>query len=160
MNGVRDKLNEWLDTNPEGWLTESDQSIAQQAGVAAGSVARHLHMLVAKRENIMPSEARKQRQEARPISRRTTVDLNKVRRIIAENPDAPPCDLAFIADCPESTIERLLKAMNPEGEDSPEEDTDVVRDIKAEIVEVRSNLDNVKTQIEGLLGRLDELSND
>lgn len=159
MNRVRDKLERWLETNPEGWLTESDQSIAEQAKVAAGSVARHLHMIVAKHEGIMPSEARKRRQEARPTSRRTKVDLDKIRKIIIENPDAPDCDLAFIADCPERTIERLRKAMNQGSEDSPEEDTDAVRDIKAGITEVRSNLDDVKTQIEGLMERLDELSN-
>ena len=160
MNGVRDKLEKWLEDNPEGWLTESDQTIAEQAKVAAGSVARHLHMLVAKREGIMPSEARERRQEARPISRRTKMDLNKIREVIEANPEMPACDLAYLAGCPEKTIERLLEAMNQESEESPEDNTDIVRDIKAEITEVRSGLDNVKTEIEELLARLDNLSND
>ena len=121
MNGVRDKLDKWLENNPEGWLTESDQSIAQQAEVAAGSVARHLHMLVAKREGIMPSEARKRRQESRPISRRTKTDLNQIRKVIEDNPGIPVCDLAYLADCPERTIERLLKGMDQESEENPED---------------------------------------
>ena len=158
MNGVRDKLDQWLENNPEGWLTESDQSIAQQAEVAAGSVARHLHMLVAKREKIMPSEAQKRRREARPIARRTKMDLSAIQKIIEANPGAPACDLAYLADCPERTIERLLKAMNQESEDAPEEGTNLVGDIKAEITKVRSDLDKVKTHIEELLTRLDELS--
>lgn len=160
MNGVRDKLNEWLENNPDGWLTESEQSIAQQAKIAAGSVARHLYILVAKREGIMPSEARRQRQEARPVARRTKVDMNEIRKIIAENPDAPVCDLAYLANCPERTIERVLKTMDPESEESPEDSTDIVQDIKAEVTEVRSGLDNVKTEIEELLTRLDELLKD
>ena len=160
MNGVRDKLSKWLENNPEGWLTESDQAIAEKAGVAAGSVARHLYMIVAKREGIMPSEARTRRQESRPISRRTKTDLNQIRKVIEANPDTPVCDLAFLADCPESTIERLLKSMNQESEDNPESDTDIVQDIKADITEVRSDLDKVKTEIESLMTRLDELSKD
>ena len=160
MNGVRDKLDKWLEDNPEGWLTESDQSIAEQAKVAAGSVARHLHMIVAKREGIMPSEARKRRQEARPTSRRTKVDLDEIRKVIEANPDTPVCDLAYLADCPERTVERLLKTMGQESEESPEDNTDIVQDIKVEITEVRAGLDNIKTELESLLARLDELSKD
>lgn len=160
MSRVRDRMEKWLEDNPEGWLTESDQSIAEQAKVAAGSVARHLHMIVAKREGIMPSEARKRRQEARPTSRRTKVDLDEIRKVIKANPNTPICDLAYLADCPERTIERLLKAMNQESEDDPEGNTDIVQDIKAQITEVRSDLDNVKTEIESLLTRLDGLLKD
>ena len=149
-----------MEGNPEGWLTESDQSIAEQAQVAAGSVARHLYMIVAKREGIMPSAAQKRRQEERPTSRRTKVDLNEIRKIIEANPGVLACDLAFMADCPERTVERLLKAMNSESEENAEDNTDIVQDIKAEITEVRAGLDNVKIEIEGLLTRLDELSKD
>jgi hypothetical protein len=65
-----------------------------------------------------------------------------------------------MADCPERTVERLLKAMNSESEENAEDNTDIVQDIKAEITEVRAGLDNVKIEIEGLLTRLDELSKD
>ncbi len=160
MNSVKEKLEKWLKENPEGWLTESDQSISDQAGVSTGSVSRHLHMVVAKRNGVMPSEVRKQRQETRPISRRTKVDLNKIREIIAANPDMPVCDLAFMADCSEATIERLLKAIGHGTDESQEDDDDDDQNSNSKIISIRSDLENIKVGMETVLTRLDELLND
>ena len=154
---VRDKLAQWLEDNPDGWLTESDQSISKQAGVSSGSVARHLHMLVAKQNRIMPSEVIRRRQETRPFSGRTKVDVNEIRKIIEENPDTPVCDLAFMADCSEAIIDRILKAINPENKEIQEDNEVRNGDFNSGITEIRSELNNVKTQIETLLTRLDEL---
>lgn len=152
MNSVKEKLEKWLEENPEGWLTESDQSISDQAGVSAGSVGRHLHMVVAKLNGMMPSEVKKRRQETRPFSGRTKVDLNNIRKIIEENPDTPAIDIAFMADCSEQTVVRLLEAINPK-----DDVKDSMDDSNSEIATIRSDMENVKSQIDDILTRLDEL---
>lgn len=157
---VKDKLAQWLENNPDGWLFESDQSIAKQAGVSPGSVARHLSMLVAKKDGIMPSEVRKRRQDTRPFSGRTKVDLNNIRKIIEENPNTPTIDLAFMADCSEQTIERLLEAINPENDEIQRDNGDGTGDFNSEITAIRSDLENIKMEIETVLTRLDGLSDD
>ena len=103
----------------------------------------------------MPSEVKKQRLETRPFSGRTKVDLNNIRKIIEENPDTPPIDLAFMADCSEQTVVRLLEASNPKDEEIHREDEDSADD--SEIATIRSDMENVKSQIDDILTRLDEL---
>lgn len=141
MKGARERLVEWLEENPDSWLTESFQSIARQTEMSPASVDRHLPEIVADREGILPSEVVKRRQEeGRGTSRRPRADRGKIRQIIAENPNAPVRDLAYLAKCHPRVIERELKTRELSGNDS----------------EIRE----IQTQITRLQKRLAELSSD
>ena len=144
MSGVKYKLAKWLKDNPDSWLTDSYKSIAQQTGVSAGSVERHLRHLVADLEGILPSEVLKRRQEvggARP--QRTKVDRDKIRKIIADNPDTPVWDLAYFAKCSERTIERELKAIESEGKGNSKDNSEEISEIKDQMAQLQARLNEL-----------------
>ena len=117
---VRQRLAAWLADNPDAWLTETYESIAKQVNMAPGSVNRHLLELVADRENILPSEVKKRRQEAGHVhQRRTKTDPDKIRKVIKDNPGADPRDWAYLVGCHPTIIERFLKE-NPIGSENGE----------------------------------------
>lgn len=135
MKGTRERLVEWLEENPDGWLTESFQSIARQTEMSPASVDRHLPELVADREGILPSEVVKRRQEeGSGASRKPKADREKIRQIIAENPNAPVRDLAYLAKCHPRVIERELKARELSGNE------DEICEIETEITRLQKRL--------------------
>lgn len=143
---VRQRLAKWLEANPEAWLTESYETIANQTNMSAGSVNRHLLELVAERENILPSDVKEKRQEAGHVhQRRTKTDPDKIRKVIEDYPDADIRDWAYLVGCHPTSIERFLKD-NPIGDENGEViDEDPINAINDRI-----------EQIEGLLGELKE----
>ncbi len=92
----------------------------------------------------MPSEVQELRQKAGAIpSRRPKADTNKIRQVIAANPNAPVRDLAFLADCSPGVIERVLKEIERESEEKQENDTDEIREIKAQMDQLQVRLDQL-----------------
>lgn len=135
MKGVRERLAEWLEDNPDGWLTESYQSIARQMEMSPASVDRHLPELVADREGILPSEVVKRRQEeGSGASRRPKADREAIRQIIADNPGAPVRDLAYLAKCHWKVIEQELKASQTNG------NAKEIREIETQIARLQKRL--------------------
>ena len=117
---VRGTLAQWLDTNPNAWLTESYVSIARQTGMSAGSVNRHLLEIIAEREGILPSDVKKKRQEAGHVhQRRSKTDPDKIREVIKDNPGAAVRDWAYLVGCHPTVIEKFLKE-NPIGTENDE----------------------------------------
>ena len=143
---VRQKLAQWLNANPDAWLTESFQSIAKETGMSAGSVNRHLLEIIADHENILPSEVKKRRQEAGYVhQRRKKTDPDKIRKVIEENPDADIRDWAYLVGCHPTAIERFLK-----------EDSIDSKSGKAINEDPRDGINNRIGQIEKLLAELKE----
>lgn len=141
---VRQRLAAWLEANPDAWLTETYESIAKQTDMSAGSVNRHLLELVADRENILPSDVKKRRQEAGHVhQRRTKTDPDKIRKVIKDNPGADPRDWAYLVGCHPTVIERFLKE-NPIGSENDE----AINEDPVDAINDRIG------QIEGLLGEL------
>ena len=132
MNAIREKLADWLESNPDGWLKQSFQAIGEEAGVSATSVDRYLPELIADREKILPSEVMRQRQKAGlSPSGRSKIDLNKVREVIKNNPDTPVRDLAYFAKCSPKKIQEVLKEMDQE--DLSKENGNEISEIDAEM---------------------------
>ena len=146
MSSVKETLVKWLEDNPEGWKN-TDAFIHKETGVSTGSVNRYVPEIIAKRDGIMPSKVQELRRTEGNISaRRPKADADKIRQIIADNPNALVRDLAFLADCSHGAIERVLKEIEQESEEKQEGDTDKIREIK--------------TQMEQLQERLNQLSKD
>lgn len=76
-------------------------------------------------------------------SRRPKADANKIRQIIAANPNAPVRDLAFLADCSHGAIERVRKEIEQESEKKREGDTDEIREIKAQMEQLQARLNQL-----------------
>ncbi|MDE0482601.1 MAG: hypothetical protein OXI67_08500 [Candidatus Poribacteria bacterium] len=132
MRKTKKKVVEWLETNPEKWLTQSFKSISDEAGVSVSSIDRYLPELIAERDGILPSQVIQKRREAgMGHPRGFRIDLQKVRKVIEDNPDASIRDLVYMANCSQNTIRRVLKKIEEENQN-----TDVntkISDIDAEI---------------------------
>ena len=74
MNSPEQKLAEWLRDNPEGYYTLPMAQIAKDAGVGLGAANRILPVLIAKRDNVLPSAVK----ERRFITTQRRIDRNKL----------------------------------------------------------------------------------
>ena len=145
---VRQRLDAWLEANPEAWLTESYKSIANQTDMSAGSVNRHLLEIIADRENILPSEVKKRRQEAGHVhQRRKKTDPDKIRKVIEENPDADVRDWAYLVGCHPTAIERFLKDNSIGSENGEAISEDPIEAINDRIGQIEELLAELKEQL-------------
>jgi hypothetical protein len=119
MNDAKTRLARWLENNPDSWLKQSYVSIAKESGVSATSVDRYLPELIADRDEIMPSEVLRQREEAglsHPGG--VKVDRAKIRQIIKENPNTHIRDIAYLAKCHPRIARKVREEMEEELEES------------------------------------------
>ena len=73
----------------------------------------------------------------------TCADTNKIRQIIADNPDAPVRDLAFLADCSDGAIKRVLKEIEQESKEKGADNTDEISEIKAQMEQLQARLNQL-----------------
>ncbi len=143
MLSTKEKVAEWLENNPDGWLTQSFEAIRKEIGISAASVDRYLPELIAEREGLLPSQVMQKRQEAGiTFPRKSKIDLQKVREVIENNPDAPVRDLVYLAKCSPNTIKKVRKAIEEENQSTDSE----------------SESNNKEAEIEELKARIAELS--
>ncbi len=136
---AKEKVTEWLENNPDGWLTKSFSSIGKEIGVSAASVDRYLPELVADRDNILPSEVMQKRQESGyTYQRKPKIDIEKVREIIKNNPDAPIRDLVYLAKCSTRVIKRVQKEIEEENQSANSDNE--VNDNEAEIEQLKARI--------------------
>ena len=115
MNDARSKLARWLEDNPDSWLTQSYVSIGKEADVSPTSVDRYLPELIADRDEIMPSDVLRQREEAGlSYPGRSKTDQAKIRQVIEENPGAHIRDIAYWAKCHPRAAKKVLEEIEQE----------------------------------------------
>lgn len=61
---VSEKLQKWIDENPNGHLEKSCKKIGVEINASEMSVSRHINNLVAARDNRLPSEVAAERKAA------------------------------------------------------------------------------------------------
>ena len=64
MSAVRQKIEKWVDENPDGHLKKSYDQIANEAGVSYTSAYRYLLEIIADRDGCLPSDVMKAREDA------------------------------------------------------------------------------------------------
>lgn len=146
MHNARDKIAAWLENNQDKWLTQSFQSISKEIGVSASSVDRYLPELIADRDDILPSQVLKMREEAGFTSpRKSKADLNMVREVIKKYPDAPVRDIAYLAKCTPKVVQKVQKEIEQENQntDNDREISDIDAEIE-KLKEQRSKLSRSK----------------
>lgn len=145
MNEAKARLADWLEDNPDDWLTQSYTSIAKKSGVSATSVDRYLPELIADRDGIVPSEVLRQREKAGLSSpKRAKVDRAKIRQIIEENPDAHIRDIAYWAKCHPRIAKKVREEIDQEkleeGQSASNED-EVRRDTQTEMAKLEAEFE-------------------
>ena len=143
MNEAKARLVRWLADNPDSWLTQSYLSIAKESGVSATSVDRYLPELIADRDEIMPSEVLRRREEA-GLSRPgvVKVDRDKIRQAIKENPDTHIRDIAYLVKCHPRIVKKVREEMEKELEESQSAgNASEINDTATEIAELQARLD-------------------
>ena len=102
----KQRLKEWVDANPSGWLIHSFAEIAEQAQVAKGSVYHYLPTLIADRDGILASEVMAKRKEAGLAS---SERIDKVKIYEMHDEGVLPRDIAQKLKCNPSTVYRALR---------------------------------------------------
>ena len=97
------KLELWLQENPDDYFTKSLNKIADEIGIPFSAVQRNLHIMIAEREGMLPSEVKKGRQHQRggSIDRKQVVELRGAGKSID--------DIAFMLGCGTENIRRILR---------------------------------------------------
>jgi len=139
MQSPKEKISEWLENNPDGWLTQSFTSISKELdGVSSTSVDRYLPELVADRDGILPSQVMQKRREAGFIfPGKSNIDIQKIREIIENNPDAPTRDLVYLAKCSPNTIQKVRKAIEQENQSTDSEGESSSKDVEINQLKAR-----------------------
>ena len=116
---AREKLEDWVEKNPDGYKKRSQKQIANEAGVSQGSVSYNLKQIIAKRDGILPSEvtARREKQGFRQSPKQLTPeDVAEIHRLYYEK-GYSSADIAHILNCHEVTVRKYIKAHEKEHEE-------------------------------------------
>ena len=107
---TKERLQVWLEKNPTGYLDKSYREIAAEVGISSASVGRNLKMLIADRDNILPSEVQKLRdahgKKQTPL-RVSNEEIEKIREYHAQ--DVPVSDICYQLNLHESTVRKYIK---------------------------------------------------
>jgi len=117
MPQARQKVEEWVNQNPDGYLKHSLYEIAKRIGVSVPSVDRHLMEIIAARDECLPSEVIERRRQAgfrRSPKKMVESDVNDIRRYHDEGLEIR--DIVFITGYSIQTVRKHIKLYQSEKE--------------------------------------------
>ena len=108
---VREKLQAWVERNPDGYLKLTFKQIAKETGVSEGSVNGHLTKIIATRDGILPSEVTARRVAAG--LRQSPLELSsekvqEIRKLHNQNKHNVT-DISYITKCCEATVRKYIQ---------------------------------------------------
>ena len=103
MNQPEQKLSNWPKNNPDGYYYRPMPEIAEEAGVELGTANRILPVLIARQENVMPSEIKKRRLQ------NTQKRIDRTRLWELHQKGVPVTDIAFILGCNEGSVRDIIR---------------------------------------------------
>ena len=115
---TREKLEDWVEKNPDGYLKQSFKQIGKEAGVSQGSVSYNLTQIIAKRDGILPSEVTAKREKhgfRQSPKQLPPEDVAEIHRLHHEE-GYSSADIAHILNCHEVTVRKYIKAHEKEHE--------------------------------------------
>ncbi len=107
MNGHERKLQNWLEKHPEGYYNLPMKDIAEAANTTISAAHRILPKLIAKRDNMLPSEV-KQKRFANTQGR---IDREKLWSMHQSGMSV--ADIAFLLDCNEGSVREIIRKEQP-----------------------------------------------
>ena len=109
MQKPREKLEIWLNNNPQGYLDRTLADIAAEAGTSITSVQRYLYKLIAERDNVLPSDVKKQREAKGFITSPLALSDETVQEIYDYSKKGFGVeDIAFVLGINENTVRKYL----------------------------------------------------
>ena len=112
---AREKLEKWVEENPDGYLEKSFERIAKEIGISASTVAKQLLKIIAKRDGILPSQVRFKRREAgfkRKSAGDTLLSDEQIAKIMELwNLKYDLDDIVYIVKIDRQTVEKYLSAI-------------------------------------------------
>ena len=107
---AKEKLMEWVEKNPDGYLKKSYEDIGKEIGIAPISVWRHLPSLIADRDGMLPSQVMEQRKEqGLEFGKKHTLKPEKIEKIYELSKSLDAKDIAYTLDIDMRTVEKYLK---------------------------------------------------
>ena len=108
---VREKLQAWVERNPDGYLKLTFKQIAKETGVSEGSVNGHLTKIIAERDGIFPSEVTAKRVAAGFRQSPLELPPEKVREIhkLHNQDKRSVADISYITKCCEVTVRKYIQ---------------------------------------------------
>ena len=108
---VREKLQAWVEKNPDGYLKLTFKQISIEADVSEGSVNGHLAKIIAERDGILPSEVTARRVAAG--FRQSPLELppekvDEIRKLHNQDKLSIP-DISHITKCCEITVRKYIR---------------------------------------------------
>ena len=116
---LQEKLEQWVENNPDRWYTAKYEDISMESGVSASTVYRHYLVAVARAANILPSEVQKKREEHAGVSpwkrKLTPEEIAEIRRLFDEG--YTPLDIVFVTGRSLAQIRKYKPKKEEEAED-------------------------------------------
>lgn len=115
-----EKLNKWVEENPEGYLKMGFRKIADEIGISQSTVAKNILKIVAERDGILPSQVKFKRREAgftflkAGDIKLSDDQITKIWELFNQKYDAD--DIAYIVKVDVRTVEKYLSRRNPSRE--------------------------------------------
>ena len=108
---VRQKIQAWVQKNPEGYLEKTFKQISKETGVSEGSVNGHLTKIIAERDGILPSDVTAKR--VAEGFRQSPLELPEERvaqiRKLHDKDKRSVADISYITKCCEATVRKYLR---------------------------------------------------
>ena len=107
---AKQKLIEWIEKNPDGYLELSYEDIGKEVGIASISVWRHLPNLIADRDDVLPSEVMEQRKEqGLEYGKNHALKPEQIQEIYELSKSLGTKDVAYKLGIDMRTVEKYLK---------------------------------------------------
>ena len=107
---VKEKLQKWIEKNPNGYLEKSYETIGKEIGASNASVCRNLPKLIAERDACLPSKVIEKREangfkygKSRQLS---TENINEIQHLSKFH---SPHDIAYIMELDIRTVKKYLE---------------------------------------------------
>ena len=109
QNSPRQKLESWLNNNPQGYLEKTLADIAAEAGTSITSVQRYLYKLVAERDDVLPSDVKSEREAKGFKTSPLSLSTELVQEIYEyKDKGFSVEDIAFVLGIGEGTVKKYL----------------------------------------------------
>ncbi len=112
---TREKLQKYINENPNAYLEKSYETIANEIGTSPISVWRHLPNLIAQRDGCLPSEiVEKRKQQGFDFGQNTKLKPEKIEEIKELSKTLEPIDIAYKLDIDIRTVKAYLETFETE----------------------------------------------
>lgn len=109
---AREKLEKWVEQNPDGYLEMSFRNIADKASVSHSTVDRNLLKIIAKRDGLIVSQVKFKREQAGFIQKKkgdqmlSDEQIKQIWELFNQKYDVD--DIAYIVDVDVRTVKKYL----------------------------------------------------